>query len=300
MNKLIAQFQRLYFLHGQQWHSPKGDSGSSDFSPEGVLTPEIITQSLAGEVTVALNLVSQDGMARTMAVEFEKSTDWDLVAKLYQGVQEDLDLPAPAVSVSGKGGYRVWFSLVEPVPVSHAQAFLKALRLKYLADIPPARLNFRPDIGEPASPEQSLIPLAPALHMATGKWSAFIDPSMGSMFVDEPWLEMAPNLDKQADLLAGFESIKAGDFQRVLNLALAHTEPAGGPSDRHAGLQSEVAHHHGPHTSRAQSRLDVGSNFSDPKSFLLAVMNDPSASAGQRIKAAKALLPYFHSIAPNR
>ena len=39
--------------------------------------------------------------------------------------------------------------------------------------------------------------------------------------------------------------------------------------------------------------LAVGSGFVDPKSFLLAVMNDTSASARHRIAAAKALLPCF-------
>ena len=39
--------------------------------------------------------------------------------------------------------------------------------------------------------------------------------------------------------------------------------------------------------------LDVGGGYVDPKSFLLAVMNDPGAAAEHRIEAAKALLPYF-------
>ncbi len=39
--------------------------------------------------------------------------------------------------------------------------------------------------------------------------------------------------------------------------------------------------------------LAVGGGFVDPKSFLLAVMNDPGATAEHRIEAAKALLPYF-------
>jgi hypothetical protein len=41
------------------------------------------------------------------------------------------------------------------------------------------------------------------------------------------------------------------------------------------------------------STLNVGSNFSDPKSFLLAVMNDSSLSVDHRIEAAKVLMPYF-------
>lgn len=257
MNDLIAQLQRLYFLPGQK--------------------------SLAGDAGAALDLVGTDGQVRTMAVSFTRAADWEHVSKLYRGVQEDLDLPAPAISVAGKAGYQVWFSLADSVPLEQARAFLKALHLKYLADIPPAKLDFHPDVGEPASTEHKLLPQVPALIPETGKWSAFIDPSMGAMFSDEPWLEMAPNLEKQADLLAGFESIKAGDFERAMNGLLQQVEP-----DADAVAAS----------SRTGSKLNVGSHFSDPKSFLLAVMNDPSASAKQRIKAAKALLPYFERM-PN-
>jgi hypothetical protein len=40
-----------------------------------------------------------------------------------------------------------------------------------------------------------------------------------------------------------------------------------------------------------QAGRRISDKFTDPKSFLLAVMNDPSATLVQRIKAAKALLP---------
>lgn len=268
MNRLIAELQRLYFLPGQQGRSR---------DVRGALTPEIVAGSLAGGATVALDPVGPDGMAKTLAIGFERARDWEKVAALYQGVQADFDLPAPAVSVSGSDGYQVWFSLAQPVPAEQARRFLAALCRKYLAEIPSARLRLHP---QAASAEADPIELAPALRAETGKWSAFIDPAMGGMFVDEPGLEMAPNLDKQADLLAGFASIKAGDFQRTLNSLESPDEAAGSaPSAETAG--------HTPST------LKVGSGFSDPKSFLLAVMNDPSASAGQRIEAAKALLPYF-------
>lgn len=39
---------------------------------------------------------------------------------------------------------------------------------------------------------------------------------MGSMFVDEPGLGMAPNMDRQADLLVGLKSINTSDFERAL------------------------------------------------------------------------------------
>lgn len=272
MNRLIAELQRLYFLPGQL-----GQAGPT----AAALTPEMLAQSLTGEARVALDPVGPDDRARALALDFARSADWEEVARLCQAIQEDLDLPAPAVSVSGKDGYRLWFSLAEPVPLEQAQRFLEALRRRYLADIPPARLAFRPQAGEPG-----VLDLVPALDRETGKWSAFIDPAMGSMFAAEPGLEMAPNLDKQADLLAGFESIKAGDFQRALDALQSPAETADSPAPAADSPRAAAG---------GQETLKVGSGFKDPKSFLLAVMNDPSASAELRIEAAKALLPYFEA-----
>jgi hypothetical protein len=126
--------------------------------------------------------------------------------------------------------------------------------------------------------------LAPALNTLNGKWSAFIDPSMGSMFVEGPWLEMAPNLDRQADMLAALKSIAAADFSRALQMLQTPLEP----DDL---LPVEPLNPADEGASTAQ--LNVGNDYRDPTSFLLAVMNDASASTSQRIKAAKALLPYF-------
>jgi hypothetical protein len=295
MHKLISELQRLYFIHDQQWHSQRLDgSGEPVLLAEGRLTPDIVAQCLAGEMAVTLDLVSLDGRARVMLVNFSSAADWEQAAKLYQAVQDDLDLPAPAVSVSGRKGYRLWFSITEPLPVAEVRRFLDALRRKYLADIPVKNLSYRPDIGPVAL---DVINLAPAQHMANGKWSAFIDPSMVGMFVDGPWLEMAPNMDRQADILAGLKSIKAGDFQRALSILETPAEPDNGsaPSaiEEFDEYQGEPAL--GP-SGRAPRRLSVGSDYADPKSFLLAVMNDPSASARQRIKAARVLLPYFAGI----
>ncbi len=46
--------------------------------------------------------------------------------------------------------------------------------------------------------------------------------------------------------------------------------------------------------SGSGSGLNLAGAFTDPKTFLLAVMNDPAACVEHRIDAAKALLPYFH------
>jgi hypothetical protein len=298
MNKLISELERLYFLDGQQWLSGISDAGGEPaYHAAGVLTPAIVANSLAGEKDVALNLVSADGMARAMVVDFGRASDWGPVETLYQAVQNDLNLPPPAVSVSGSKGYGLWFSLAEAVPVAQAQAFLDALRRNYLADLPDASLVLRPDAGQSAAAAQAVIKLPPSLHPASGKWSAFIDPTLGGMFFDEPWLEMAPNSARQADLLAALESIKAEDFQKALILlqsAFESVNPAGlAGAQRPENAAGQAAGEFVSGTRSPRSRLNVSKAYSDPESFLLAVMNDPSASARLRIAAAKALLPSF-------
>ena len=295
MNKLISALQRLYFLQDQQWHSQSlNDGGDLAYAAEGPLTPAIVTKSLAGELTVGLNLVSPTGMARAMVVSFARATDWEQVANLYQAVQDELDLPAPAVSVSGRKGYSLWFSLAEALPLAQIQAFLAALRLKYLADIPLAHLELQPDA-------LAIKTLAPTRHNATGKWSAFIDPSMGSMFIVEPGLEMAPILDRQAGMLAGLKSIKTANFQRALSILQAPSELDGEPAltlaEAAARLPTKVSRPPDLADGYRYSKLGEGNTYADPRDFLLAVMNDSSVGVKQRIKAAKALLPYFVSTA---
>lgn len=295
MNKLISALQRLYFLQDQQWHSQSlNDGGDLAYAAEGPLTPAIVTKSLAGELTVGLNLVSPAGMVRAMVVSFARATDWEQVANLYQAVQDELDLPAPAVSVSGRKGYSLWFSLAEALPLAQIQAFLAALRLKYLADIPLAHLELQPDA-------LAINTLAPARHNTTGKWSAFIDPSMGSMFIVEPGLEMAPILDRQAGMLAGLKSIKTANFQRALSILQTPSELDGEPAltlaEAAARLPTKVSRPPDLADGYRYSKLGEGNTYADPRDFLLAVMNDSSVGVKQRIKAAKALLPYFVSTA---
>lgn len=288
MNRFISELTRLYFLPGQEWQTwQPSESGEPAYVMEGLLTPEVLADRLATESNVGLTLVSPNGMVRAMVISLANGSYWEQLAALYQGVQEDFDVPAPAISVSVEDGYQIWFSLAESVPLQQAQAFLNALRLKYLNDIPVARLKFRPGIEDGTNLHSlSVLPLMQALKEPAERWSAFIDPSMGSMFIDESWLEMAPNLDQQAAMLAGVEPIKAEDFQRVMSIMQAAPAFAGTPVENAARSGGD----------RQASSLGVGSHFTDPKSFLMAVMNDPQTSAHDRIEAAKALLPYFENL----
>ena len=254
MDPLHAQLQRLYCLPNQQ--------------------PDAAT----------LELIGPDGQVRAMLIRVARATDWAAVATLWEGLQDALELPAPALSVSGEGGYAVWLSLATPVPATEARAFLHGLRDRFLAGLSADALALLPD----AVPESAALKPVPALEPASGRWSAFIDPEMGSLFVDEPGLAMAPNPDRQADLLAGLESIQAADFRRVLD---GFRQP---PANAHADPRADLPAGSGDDTAPGD-RLELGGGFTDPKDFLLAVMNAPTASAAQRIEAAKALLPYFGS-----
>lgn len=199
-----------------------------------------------------------------LGLAFARSDDWPAVAALCQAIQDELDLPAPAISIDGQG-YRLWFALAEAADAGQATGFLDGLRRRYLADLPVSHLGF----GLPAEPP-------PCQLSGEERWTAFIDPGMGGMFVAEPWLDMPANRDQQADLLAGFRPIGRGDFVR----ALATLQPPASPTVE-------------PGAEEASGTLSVRGEFTDPQKFLLAVMNDPLAGARDRIEAAKALLPYF-------
>lgn len=206
-----------------------------------------------------------------LGLAFRRAADWESAALLWRAVQDELDLPAPAVSVDGQG-YRLWFSLAEPVDDQQARRFLDGLQRRYLADLPASRLEFGIAGNLPPSPLAE-----------PERWAAFIDPGMGSMFTTEPWLDMAPNRNQQADLLAAFTSMKFAEFER----ALAQLKPIGNIAAADSGNSLPGV------TAPMLDTLILAGSYADPKSFLLAVMNAPNASAQQRIEAAKALLPYF-------
>ncbi len=198
---------------------------------------------------------------QALCLGFRRAADWESVAALWHAAQAELDLPAPAMSIDGEG-YRLWFSLAERVADETARRFIDGLIRRYLAELPDARLH----IDFAASPP-------PAELIPDERWAAFIDPGLGSMFAAEPWLDMAPNRNQQADLLAALRSIRPAELSHVLDRMLAQTSPAAAPV--------------------ALETLSLSGPFTHPRDFLLAVMNDPQAGSLARIEAAKALLPYF-------
>ena len=282
MKNLFDELQRLYFLPGQQWlKQTPGDGAAPVVVPSEPLTPELFARSLDAEMGLSLNLLNGEGCVRSLLVVFKRSADWPHVARLHEAVQRELGLPEPAVSASGRDGFRVWFSLAEALPFARVRRFLDGLRRRYLATLPAGHLAFRPDIENLAAPGPVFVKLTPALHAESGRWSAFIDPGMGSLFVDEPGLALAPNFDKQAQLLRGLSSISAADFEQALNTLWSGSQDLPELPE----LPAE--------TTRILPTAATGpvGQFDDPESFLRAIMNDPNQPTLERIRAAEALLP---------
>lgn len=234
-----------------------------------------------GTDAAASSLIGADGRVRAMVLALARPADWDVLAALWRGVQADMQLPAPAIAVSGIDGYQLWFSLVEAVPVADAQAFLESLRLRYLGNIPRERIAIAPAADASAPQQARHASVVPALQAETGRWSAFVAPDLAALFADEPWLDLPPGPEAQAELLSRLESIKPADFQQAIDrLRFRATPPA----------SADVA---GSETGPGDAERAPTGPLSAPRRFLLEVMNDPTVELHLRIEAAKALLPSF-------
>uniref|UniRef100_Q47H53 Uncharacterized protein n=1 Tax=Dechloromonas aromatica (strain RCB) TaxID=159087 RepID=Q47H53_DECAR len=114
------------------------------------------------------------------------------------------------------------------------------------------------------------VPAVPARLENADRWSAYIDPSMGSI---RNLAGMHPRLDKQAGLLAGLESIKAQDFQQApcaLQTPPEVSVATSGHSTQAANSESGQLRQSGDGAA-----LNIGSSFTNPKEFLLAVKQRP-------------------------
>jgi hypothetical protein len=218
---------------------------------------------------VAPGLMSEDGRVRAMVMELVRPADWSVVSAVWQRVQSDLNLPPPAIAVTGNDGYQLWFSLAEPVSAAEASFFLESLRQRFLSDIAPEHISMLPTETRQAQ-------LVPALQQGTGLWSAFVAPDLAAIFADSPGLDVSPRVEAQANVLAPLESIKASVFEAIFDQVISDVE-------RNSASQQSGT----PVVPPSNKQCD-----SDAKRFLTEVMIDPTVEMHLRIEAAKAILPY--------
>lgn len=243
MNRLQTELCRLYL--------------PTDATPPQSDVPELV-------------LSGPDGELRAAVLELARPADWPALSALWQGVQADLGLPAPAIAINGLDGYQLWFSWTQPLPQEQAQAFLRALCDRYLPGVPARRLRLLPQPGQG-------VPQVPALRPDTGLWSAFVAPDLAAVFGDEPAIDLPPGPDAQADLLARLSSMRPGDMLQ----AWERLQPVPVPEAPAAPSQAALPTHH------TAAGPDPGLS---PQAFLRAVMDDPGVPLALRIESAKALL----------
>ena len=222
---------------------------------------------------VGTRLIDGRGQTRALVLELGGPADWALLGPVWRGVQADLGLPAPAIAASGTDGLQLWFSLAEALPLAEGRALLEALRRHYLPGLPLRRVRLWPQAdGQHARP-------VPQPMADSGNWSAFLAPDLAPLFAETPWLDIPPGDEGQAQLLAGGKSIQPTQRAAALAQLQADTPSAAPPAP------APTAH-----------RLSAPSaGWTDPRAFLLAVMNDDTAPLALRIEAAKGLLAHAPS-----
>lgn len=231
-------------------------------------------------------LIDSAGRVRAMVMELARPADWEALSAVWQGVQAELELPAPAIAVSGTDGLQLWFSVAQPIAVAQAHVFLEALRQRFLADIKPARVRLMPAADASASRQDLHAAHVPAQQSdGSGNWSAFLAPDLVPVFAESPWLDIAPNEEGQATLLRGIAVMTMPAFEAAFAMLGHATPPQVSPDAAAApGADEYIVAHHKPQPLVARSE--------DPKQFLLQVMNDDSVALALRIEAAKALLQH--------
>jgi hypothetical protein len=263
MDRLELEMLRLYGLQADR-------DGLPDGAPHGA--------GPAGSgATTRVRTGVRTGV-RTFVLETLRPADWPALSRLWQAVQGELALPAPAIAVSGADGHQLWFSLAQPVAATAAAAFAAALQARYLADVPAARLRCWPGTegkgagpgGDPADSPPWPAP-QPEPRGDSGLWSAFVAPDLAGLFTEEAGLALPPGPGGQADLLSRLRSIEPADFERAVAL-LQPAPPSGSPPTEPAAAPPASA------------------PGGTPERFLQDVMNDERVDLALRIEAAKALL----------
>lgn len=247
MSRLLSELRRLYGL---------------DAGPASATTP---------------TLVDAEGRTRTLVIELARPADWGALARLWEGLQADLDWPAPSIAINGRDGLQLWVSLADPVTAAQAGALLSALVARYLADVPAQRVTQWPGRAESGVAWRHVDPV-PREHPG-GQWSAFVSPGLAPVFADTPWLDIPPGEDGQADLLSGLKSVGGQQLREAVASLVGECR------------EDAVAQAVPPAASLDGARAPSGPQ-SEPHRFLLQVMNDERVDMALRIEAAKALLPY--------
>lgn len=228
-------------------------------------------------------LLDADGRTRTLVIELARPAEWEALGRVWAGLQDDLGWPAPAIAINGRDGLQLWVSLAHPTRADRVQPLLNALVARYLPDVPAQRVSLWPRRSASAKADTGWchVGSVPAEHPG-GQWSAFVSPGLAPVFADTPWLDIPPGEDGQADVLSGLRSVTASQWDHAV--ALLAPAPQ---SDALTGMAIAPS----VPASSGEGGSIRSAPLTDPRQFLLQVMNDERVDMALRIEAAKALLP---------
>ena len=210
------------------------------------------------------------GERRALVLDVGRPSDWELLGNVWREVQLTLSLPAPGIAIAGENSYQLWFSVARGVTPAQGLAFLEAVSRRYLPGIAPTRVRC---LTEP--------PEMPA-EVREGQWSAFVAPDLAPVFVEATWLDIPPGAEGQADLLKPLKSISPQAWESAWELLRAEGRSAS-PETMPRETTSAVP-------TVAPAVMGASTTFTDPRAFLLHVMNDATVPMALRIEAAKALI----------
>ncbi len=236
-------------------------------------------------------LLDDQGHTRALVLGLAQPAEWAVLARVWQGVQQAWALPAPAIAVSGADALQLWFSLTQPVPAAEGAAWLARLCQTYLADVPAARVQTWPHADAQAPGGWRHAPHWPGQPVGDERWSAFIAPDLAPVFEAEPWLDVAPGADGQADLLARLNGMTPVDLANGLVASPGPSPTPEGANGRPRDAQADTAPSP-TSTATAPATPTLAGPFSDAAQFMLAVVNDAHTPLALRIDAAKALLAH--------
>lgn len=218
------------------------------------------------------------GRVRCLWIELSRPADWTPLRAVWQALQTTLELPAPAIAVSGQGGLQLWLPLAQPAGLAEAAAFLDALFRQHLpgmAELKPGRLRCWPD-AQGTLPPPATVP-AQVNGGEEPRWSAFVTPDLPAVFGEDAWLDLPPGDDAQADLLSRIQPI---------------TPEAWAAARERLGLNRPAEPQRAADTPSAlpSAPYVAATGATTPVAFLRQVMNDPQAPMALRVEAARALL----------
>lgn len=218
------------------------------------------------------------GHTRTGVLGLRGPADWDAVLGVWQSVQADAGMPAPAIAVNGADAYLLWFSLQTPVPLVVMDGFLAALQASHWPEVAPQRVLRWPAPVQGTA--QTLASACVPAEQGPERWSAFLAPDLARLFADTPWLDFPPSDASQADVLAALQSASPSVFDEACRRL---QRPAGGvplaAQPTAAALQAAAVHTRAPGTAQAEA-----------EAFLLQVMRDAAMEMPWRLQAAHSLL----------